>query len=77
MNLEEKKVKSKNVVFPKIILHLVGILVAVLSLVVNSRVTVSPPPTVPCLISTRTVTLPSPSDTEYSVSTNPTTKSER
>ena len=79
MNLEEKKVKSKNSVYPKISQYssVVDILVVVLSLVVNSKVTVSPPSTVPCLISTRTVTLPSPSDTEYGVSTNPTIKSER
>ena len=75
MNLEEKKLKSKNSVYPYS--SVADILVAVLSLVVNSRVTVSPPPTVPCLMSTKTVTLPSPSDTEYAVSTNPTTKSER
>ena len=39
-------------------------LIAVLSPVVNSRLTVCPLPTVPCLISTITVAVPSSSDTE-------------
>ena len=79
MNLEEKKVKSKYSVYPKISKYssVVDILVAVLFLVVNSRVMVFPPTTVPSLMSTRTFTLTPPSDTEYAVSTNPTIKSER
>ena len=49
--------------------------VAVSSVVEKLRRTVSPVPTLPCVITTETVATPSPSKTVYDVSANPTTSS--
>ena len=48
---------------------------AVSSVVEKLRLTVSPIPTLPCVITTETVAIPSPSKTVYDVSANPTTSS--